>query len=205
MTRLQDDIIAVAEDEGGSVDAEGVNKQCFHAISVGIASNTVRLELGNVLKNTSLKDFELFREVNAAVTREEEYLKLLEESTDVQAKTNSVQGGSTKGDDDIKSLVAEIRKLNQSNQKLAAKVEEVAVLKVEVAEMKKFMSQGNAGGVGGFQGGAGGFQGGGAGRGPARVRFRPRCETCMNNNVCICIHCAICGEPGHKQKECPKA
>ena len=51
MTRLRDDIIAVAEDEGGSVDAEGVNKQCFHAISVGIASNTVRLELGNVLKN----------------------------------------------------------------------------------------------------------------------------------------------------------
>ena len=97
MTRLRNDIIAVAKDEGVTVDAEGVNKQCFYAISVGISSNTVRLELGNVLKNTSLKDFELFREVNAAVTREEEYLKLLEESKEVQAKTNNIRGGRTKG------------------------------------------------------------------------------------------------------------
>ena len=197
MTRLRDDIIAVAKDEGVTVDAEGVNKQCFYAISVGISSNTVRLELGNVLKNTSLKDFELFREVNAAVTREEEYLKLLEESKEVQAKTNNIQGGSTKGDDDMKSLVAEIRKLNQSNQKLAAKVEEVSVLREEVAEMKKAMSQGSAGGPGGYQAGA-------PARGPGRVRFRPKCEPCMLNNVRFCTHCAVCGKSGHKQKECPK-
>ena len=34
MTRIRDDIIAVAKDEGGTVDADMVNKQCIHAISV---------------------------------------------------------------------------------------------------------------------------------------------------------------------------
>ena len=57
MTRLRDDIVAMAKDEGGTVDAERVNEQYVYAISVGIVSNIVWLELGNVLKNTALKDF----------------------------------------------------------------------------------------------------------------------------------------------------
>ena len=194
MTRLRDDIIAVAKDEGGVVDAAMVNKQCFYVISVEIASNTVYLELGNVLKNTDMKDFELFKEVNAAVAREEEYLKLLAESSDVKAKTSSVQSGSGSVDDDTnKQLLAEIKKLNISNQKLAARVNEMAVVREEVAEMKKYLAERDG------RPSSGGVV---VGRG-RNTRFIPKCEPCMKSGD-RCNHCAVCGELGHKQKDCSK-
>ena len=86
MVRLRDDIIAVAKSEGAVLERKMVQEQCFHALSTRIESVNIRLQLGTILKDLSVTDFQLFREVNAVVMREKECEEMQQErSTDVKS------------------------------------------------------------------------------------------------------------------------
>ena len=66
ITRLRDDILAVGADENAVVDRKMVQEQCLHGLSVGLRSNTIRMELRQMLSDKDIKDPVLFREVTAA-------------------------------------------------------------------------------------------------------------------------------------------
>ena len=161
MTRLRDDIVAVAANDGAVVDRKMVQEQCLHGLSVGIQSNTIRLELRQVLKDWSIKDTDLFAEINAAAKREKEYLQLQQEQKEAQVNATNLKknqgGGASVEDQTNQAILAELKKLTASNEKLTAqmnaRVNEMTVMKNDMEQVKKQLAERDAinrnGGIGG--------------------------------------------------------
>ena len=202
MTRLRDDILAVAAHEKAVVERKMVQEQCLHGLSVGLRSNTIRMELRQVLSDQTIKDPVLFKEVTAAAKREKEYLLVQQEQQEAQsnactAKKKHGSGNATTAaattteDKTSRAILAELQKLTASNEQLAAqmnaRVSEMSVLKNDFEEFKKRFADNGGGGA--------------ANGGP----FRPRvlkCPVCEVSGA-YCKHCAHCGEDGHKIRNCP--
>ena len=212
MTRLRDDILVVAANEGAVVDRKMVQEQCLHGLSVGIQSNTIRLELRQVLKNTDITDLELFEEINAASRREQEHLQIQQEQQEAQVNASSArknQGGGTEDKTNL-AILAELKKLTASNEQLTAqmnaRVNEMTALKNDFDLFKKqYTNKGASGGVG--SGGVGSNVGVGSngGIGGSGLVFRnkvPICPACQVSGA-HCKHCAFCGKDDHKIKNCP--
>ena len=89
MTRLRDDILAVASHENAVVERKMVQERCLHGLLLGLRSNTIRMELRQVLSDQSIKDSVLFREVTAASKREKEYQAMHEEQQEVQVNASN--------------------------------------------------------------------------------------------------------------------
>ena len=88
MTRLRDDILAVAAHEQAVVERKMVQEQCLHGLSVGLRSNTIRMELRQVLSDQNITDPVLFKEVKAASKREKEYQEMQVEQQEAQVKAS---------------------------------------------------------------------------------------------------------------------
>ena len=213
MTRLRDDILVVAANEGAVVDRKMVQEQCLHGLSVGIQSNTIRLELRQVLKNSDITDLELFEEINAASRREQEHLQIQQEQQEAQVNASSArknQGGGTEDKTNL-AILAELKKLTASNEQLTAqmnaRVNEMIALKNDFDLFKKqYANKGASGGVG--SGGVGSNVGVGSngGIGGSGLVFRnkvPICPACQVTGA-HCKHCAFCGKDDHKVKNCPE-
>ena len=140
-----------------------------------------------------MSDFQLFREVNAAVMREKEYEEMQQErSTDVKsAKVKKVNTEDS-------AILAELKKLNASNEKLSAqmdaRVNEMNVIKQDFNHLRQQVAGNMA--AGGGPGGGGGFNN------TYRSRV-PKCPVCQVSGA-FCKHCAHCGKEGHKIKDCPE-
>ena len=215
MTRLCDDILVVAANEGAVVDRKMVQEQCLYGLSVGIQSNTIRLELRQVLKNPAITDLELFEEINAATKREQEHLQIQQEQQEAQVNASSARknhgGGAGTEDKTNLAILAELKKLTASNEQLTAqmnaRVKEMTVLKNEFDQFKKQHSgKGASGGAGSGGVGSTGGVGSAGGVGGGGLVFRnkvPICPACQVTGA-HCKHCAFCGKDDHKVKNCPE-
>ena len=201
MTRLRDDILAVAAHENAVVEKRMVQEQCLHGLQVGLRSNTIRLELRSVLADKNIKDPVLFKEVKAAEKREKEYLEMQQEQQEAQVKANSAnkkKNGSASvaaaavitEDKTNLAILEQLQKLTTSNEQLAAQMKkresEMSEMKNDLEQFKKRLASGGNAGGGGFRN-----------RGPLK------CPVCQTTGA-YCKHCAHCGKDDHKIKDCPE-
>ena len=83
--------VPVAAHEKAVVERKMVQEQCLHGLSVGLRSNSIRMELRQVLSDQTIKDPVLFKEVTAAAKREKEYLQLQQEQQEAQANVSTAK------------------------------------------------------------------------------------------------------------------
>ena len=191
MTRLRDDILVVAAHENAVVERKMVQERCLHGLLVGLRSNTIRMELRQVLSDQSIKDTVLFREVTAASKREKEYQEMHEEQQEVQVNSTNTKSNKKKtasaaamdatvDDKTSLAILQQLEKLATSNEQLCAQMkkreDEMSNMKNEFEQLKKKV---------------------GNNRGP------PKCPVCQVSGA-RCFHCAHCGKDGHKIKDCPE-
>ena len=186
MTRLRDDILAVAAHENAVVEKRMVQEQCLHGLQVGLRSNTIRLELRSVLTDKNIKDPVLFKEVKAAEKREKEYMEMQQEQQEAQVKANSAskkKNGSASvaaaaiitEDKTNLAILEQLQKLTTSNEQLSAQMKkrerEMSEMKNDLEQFKKrFASGGNAGG------------------GVFRNLSPPKCSVCQTTGACCIVH-----------------
>ena len=189
MTRLRDDILAVAAHEGAVVERKMVQELCLHGLSIGFCSNTIRMELRPVLSNLDISDPVLFKEVKAAAKREEEYQEVKREQ-EAQAKsvaavkkktpnTTTVAAVSEVNDTNL-AILEQLQKLTMSNEQLTVQMkkreDEMQKMQSDLDEFKKKFS------------GKDGIR---------NNRIAPKCPVCQVNGN-FCRHCAHCGKGDHK-------
>ena len=198
MTRLRDDIVAVAAHEGAVVERKMVQELCLHGLSKGLCSKTIRMELRPALSNVNIPDQMLFKEVKAAAKREQEYLEVQREQ-EAQAKavsaTKKKSGNPTPAsvasvsDTDRNANLAileQLQKLTTSNEQMTAQMkkrdDEMEKMKNDLDRFQKKLD------------GKDGF---------FRTRAVLKCPACQVSGK-YCRHCAHCGKDDHKMRECPE-
>ena len=204
---MRNTIIEVAQNEEHQIDIAMVKKACFHAISVGLRRDTIRLELRHILTNISLDDDEVLKEVSLAAARDREHLDR--------------QNPRGAGGADACSLNTEYRDVAEISQVNAARENSILdrierQLTAHVSEMQAVRSRMDQ-----FErqlqgrpvqpippqipppGGNGAANGGNNNRNTRRTNFRNfiRCEACEQNRQ-FCTHCSKCGAADHKRKDC---
>ena len=72
MMNLRNNIIRVAYEEGCPLAEKTVYKRFVHAISVGLARDTIRLEVKGLLQGSEITEADLLRKVGEIVAQDEE-------------------------------------------------------------------------------------------------------------------------------------
>ena len=209
MINLRDTVIEMSVEEGVPCNEENLQKKFLETLSVGFSSNNIRLDLRQVLKSEAVDDDELLEEVGLTMQREKAYQDRFGSNAGKCAKVHSI--GTGKKDDgentlsvaesqilaEIKNLnvkVDEVGKVSKRVDRLAGDVDD---LKLTVAKIVSITTP--AGGASPFPvptplqpiPAVGG-----------RSRYRIKCQACEQQRI-YCKHCNVCGQGGHKRKDCP--
>lgn len=204
MMGLRDNIMTLTKEEQFPLGDELVRRKFFHAVSVGLKQDTIRLELRQVLKEGTMEDEELLKELSEVVARDNENRKktkggknavsnMLNADTEVDGKTRD----HDKGRDG--AVLAEIKQLYTKMNELTTRFDDVSTMKDEIKDLKKQMNRGNNNnGVADNVGFGGGYKSNNGGR-----RGFVKCKSCEEKKV-FCTHCSVCGDGNHKRRECPK-
>ena len=122
---LRNKIVTLSEDEGIPFNEQLVRKKFFHALLVGLKKDTIRLELQNILKEATIEDEDLLKEVSQVVSRDAEHRKKLKGKNVV---ANMLDGGGIEKDEMNgagKSVMTEISKLTTLVSQLAVKQDDM--------------------------------------------------------------------------------
>ena len=195
MMGLRDNIMTLTKEEDYSLGEELVRRRFFHAVSVGLKKDTIRLELRQVLKDGKITDEDLLKELSQVVAREAENRKKTKNGKNAASNMLNVETEEVKRnmDDDKgdKMVLAEIKQLYSKVDELSTRFNKVAT-KDEITELKKQVNGNNNENNG---------SGGGWKRRNDQRRFI-KCKACEETKA-FCTHCSVCGAGGHKRKDCP--
>ena len=203
MFELRDHIMEVTQSEEEPLAEAFVQKKMIRAISVGLRRDTVRLEMKRVLKDPKISDRNVMKELNEIVAREEENRRKMEKGGR-SANVNSLQQQfhDSRDDQDKKPKPEttpkpdpQLNRIETQLGQLSVTMSELAAGKADVEERLKrlegkFLENEKKSGFSGN-------------RNAGNRNDFPRCSACQPDRL-YCTHCAKCGEPGHKQKDCPK-
>ena len=193
MCTFRDNIMAMTKQEEHPKNEATVRKQFFKSLAVGFKKDTIRLMLAPVIKHGDLGDDELMKEVNDAVEADAENKKKTKGGK--SATTNNLTVDSSVDNVPVSSSVvvsAENSLILQELAKLTGTVKELSGLKDDFKQLESRVNNINVSHV------------------PASnhqnnsvVQRFIKCKACEDARV-YCTHCALCGESGHKRRECPK-
>ena len=183
---LRDNIIAVSREEGCPLNAEKVRDRFFHALSVGLKKDTIRLELLPLLKQRNLEDHELMAEVSLVVARDTENRAKTKGKT---AATNSI-GGGEEPKCQVPKQTDRQKERDDIQAEILKKVTDLMTVKTEVGNLAKRVEALEKK-----------QSGGGSGNG--QWKFPMKCKMCEAAKA-FCTHCTNCGDGGHKRKDCTK-
>ena len=198
MMSLRDNVLTLSKEEACPFEENLVRRRFFHSLSVGFRKDTIRLEAQNLLRDRTMSDEVLMKEMSDLVAREGEHVKKIKGKTAAVGMIGVEEGKENK-------ILKELGNLTES----------LAMMKEEMLEIRKKVNDGapigetsNAMGRGGFgsssrfdrRGSRGGYRGRGGSRYPG---FIGKCEECQKTNA-FCEHCTVCGDSTHKRKDCPK-
>ena len=216
MMGLRDNIITLTKAEDYPLSESLVRNKFCYALSVGFMKDTIRLELGPVLRTGRLDDAQLMKEVNDVVTREADNRKKTK-STGRNAMCNNLNM-----EPDAESPV-----LKELTKMMSRHMEEMSTLQHNFQALQtQVQTQVNS-----ISGGAQlplnppysarppftpRFAGGnppprvsfnpalGNNRGPSvpPSEFRLKCAACEVSGA-YCTHCNYCGKDSHKRRNCP--
>ena len=194
MFGLRDHIINITAEEDHPLDEAIVRKRFFHALSVGFKRDTVRLELGPLLKKVDTRDPVLMKELNDVVTRDKENREKTKDEK--EAACNNLNASGKRGSDD--AVLKAISKLTDKIDQVETKVnsisnrhsvrfpddEEREADEREAKKKREYAEEENRN-----------FH--------KNMRFI-KCKKCEERRV-YCTHCNLCGKGGHKRATCPDA
>ena len=231
---LRNKIVTLSEDEGIPFNEQLVRKKFFHALLVGLKKDTIRLELQNILKEATIEDEDLLKEVSQVVSRDAEHRKKLKGKN---VAANMLDGGGIEKEEMNgagKSVMTEISKLTTMVSQLAVKQDDMhKQQQQQQQQLASFTSQqqlpatshqnmyqppdqvwenpsfqsGTRGGYGGGHGGRGRGGGYGARRGGGYSAggYRPFVKCeACRKANAFCRHCSTCGADDHQRMNCPK-
>ena len=202
---MRNTILEAAQNEDHQIDKAMVKKACFHAISVGLRRDTIRLELRHILTDITLEDDEVLTEVSLAAARDREHLDRQNprgaagvESCNLNTEFEVSQGNAGARENSI---------LDRIERQLTAHVSEMEAVRVRLDNFERQLQGRPAPPIPpqipppGATGGASGNNNNN--RSGRRVNFRNfiRCEACEQNKQ-FCTHCSKCGASDHKRKDC---
>ena len=194
MMGLRDNIVTLTKEEDCPLGEELVKRRFFHAVSVGLKKDTIRLELRQLLKNGKMTDEDLLRELSQVVTREAEHRKKTKNGKNASSNMLNVEMEAKRVSDDGDSRVlAEIKQLYSKVDELSSRFNGVAT-KDEVTQLKQQVNDSN--------GSEKGFGTGGSNRRNNVGRRFVKCKVCEEKKA-FCTHCSVCGSGAHKRRECP--
>jgi hypothetical protein len=189
---LRDNIMAVSREEGCPLNADKVRERFFHALSVGLKKDTIRLELLPLLKQRNLEDDELIAEVSLVVARDDENRS---KTKGKNAASNAIGGGDERSSSNTPRQAPQQTDKQKERDEVQAeilkKVTELMSVKTEVGELAKRIDALEKKGA----------QGGGNRN--VQWKFPLKCKMCEAAKA-FCTHCSNCGEGGHKRKDCTK-
>ena len=188
MSALRDDILAMTRQEENPLDEARVQKNFRHALSVGLKKDTVRLMLAPILKQDSLSDDQLMKELNEAVAADAEN----------RGKTKNGKNAATNSlnvEPAVESTSAENSLVLQELAKLSGKMSELSGLKEDFKKLECKVNSISSGG------GQGNNDGNSSGQRPPRFI---KCAPCEKEGR-YCKHCSLCGKGGHKRRDCQEA
>lgn len=179
MMSLRDNVLILSREEACPFEENLVRRRFFHSLSVGFRKDTIRLEAQSLLRDCSLSDEVLLKEISELVAREGEHMK----------KVKGGKGGALVGmvETETRQTAVESKIL----QELSSLTESLSSIKGEMKEMKKKMKEVE---TGHSENKTGSYQ--------KRVHF-VKCEECKRTGA-FCDHCSRCGGSDHKRRDCPK-
>ncbi len=183
MMGLRDDIMNITKEEEDPLSERRVQKKFLRALSVGFKKDTIRLTLGPLLKTGSVADHVLMKEVKQAMALQKEN----EEKTKKGVACNSLNANET-GKNFQKAVAEEV--MLKAITALTDKMEKIETKVNSITNVSNDRANDNAAG------------GGGRNR-CANKRFI-KCGKCEERRV-YCTHCSICGQGGHKRRDCAAA
>ena len=196
MMGLRDNIMTLTMEEDCPLGEELVRRRFFHAVSVGLKKDTIRLELRQLLKDGRMTDEDLLKELSQVVAREAENRKKTKNGKNAASNMLNVETEEVKremDDDKCKDSVvlAEIKQLYTKVNELSTRFNKVAT-KDEITELKRQVNDSNN-------------ENGSGSRWNRRSNGRRgfvKCKACEEKKA-FCTHCSVCGSGGHKRNECP--
>ena len=213
MCGLRKRVEKLSREEGRMMDSALLRDSFFSSLATGFRQGAVRLELQSTLRNQTLSDKDLIREVGQVFAKEQQHLLKMEGEKGV-ATVNEVDvlnggggknGGGGSGGSGGGAKVPETRAVDQEilgaikdlkvdvNRKLTKVQDDVQDLKTRVAQCEQRWVETATGGP----------------ILPVDQRNRKpaykfiKCAKCEEDGK-KCFHCTICGELGHKRDVCPR-
>ena len=185
---LRDNIIAVSREEGCPLNVEKVKDRFFHALSVGLKKDTIRLELLPLLKQRNLEDDDLLAEVSLVVARDNENRT---KTKGKNAATNAIGGEEERSSSNTPKQTDKQKERDEVQAQILQKVTDLMSVKTEVGELAKRIDALEKKGQQ-----SGGYNG-------QWKKFPMKCKMCEAAKA-FCTHCTNCGDGGHKRKDCTK-
>ena len=209
MCGLRKRVEKLSLEEGRPMEASLLRDSFFSSLATGFKQGAVRLELQGTLRNQSLTDRELIREVGFVVAKEQQHLlksegeksvAFVDEVDVLNGGTRHGGGGSGGGGSKVPEsrpvdheILGAIKDLNVDvNRKLAKVQDDVTDLKTRVAQCEQRWVETATGGP----------------VLPVDQRNKKpykfiKCAKCEEEGK-KCFHCTTCGLLGHKRDACPK-
>ena len=194
MCTFRDNILAMTKQEEHPMNEASVREKFYRALAVGFKKDTIRLMLAPMIKRGDLDDDVLMKEVNDAVEADAENKKKTKGGKSVASNNLTVESAMVDQVRVSSSVVnAENSLILQELAKLNGTVKELSGLRDNFKQLESRVNNitiGNA---------------------PVQnhlnnnhaVQRSIKCKACEDARV-YCTHCALCGESGHKRRECPK-
>ena len=220
---LKNMIIDLSVDEGCPLGEEMVKKRCYHALSVGLRKETVRLEMQPILKAMELNDSELMIEFQNVVTKDTEHRAKVRNGknaitgavdADLLVVEEAPKGKKSAFEVNQEAILYELQEVRAAVKKVMYRDEERSS---EIKALRNKVNGNNRSGEDNRDDRDNCDNRDDKGvhfrdkvdkrdnNGPPRYRktFYGKCKTCEERNV-YCTHCTRCGSGGHKKKDCEK-
>ena len=195
MMNARDTIMDVTKCEDCPLGESRIQKQFVRSVLVGLRKATNRIELQAIFERTDLRtELEILKAVKEIMKKDDENAKKMGKKAEVMAMDMEVDlkglASRRKEDEVVKAaLLEQVTSLTTQVQGLMAAMN---LLKEEMQEIKRscMVNNQNYGNQNQNQ------------KNNNNFKFL-KCKECDKNKK-FCTHCSLCGEGGHKRKDCEK-
>jgi hypothetical protein len=209
---MEQQVIAMAAEEGHPIDRRWVRRTFYEAVSTGLRKETVRLQMQNTLRGAqvdySLTDQALLKEIGFIVAKDKAHKektggtrKVDSKEVDAGIRGTGGGGGSEEKNDDVSKILAALNKLTATQatqmKELTVKVNELSSVKDEMKELKSELSRCKSDKAECQQILKDVLNGNAQKK---EWKFI-KCDACARTGA-YCNHCSKCGKGDHKRRDC---